>query len=137
MLVGWLRRRARGACDTAAMERGNLFAGAEPPEAGELFSEIARARNVVFERIVSSSRPESEVYVQDQDELVLLLSGEAELDVGGKSVRLGPGDWLLLTAGAAHRVVRTSEGALWLAVHVHPERRGAREGRDGDEASSR
>ena len=108
------------------MERGNLFAGAEPPEAGELFTELARAGNVVFERIVSSSRPESEVYVEDQDELVLLLRGDAELDVAGESVLLGPGDWLLVPAGVPHRVVGTSEGALWLAVHVHPA--GAREG---------
>lgn len=98
----------------------NLFAHATPPSQGERFDELLRHKNLVIERILSSPGIRSAEYVQAQDEWVLLVQGEAGLIVGGKPVRLVAGDHLFIPAGVPHTVVDTSEGALWLAVHLHP-----------------
>lgn len=99
---------------------GNLFDDAAPPPEGERFEGVASVRNVRVERIVSSASPDPARYVQEQDEWVVLLRGEATLDVDGRAVTLRAGDHLLLPARTPHAVLRTSDGALWLAVHVHP-----------------
>jgi len=102
------------------MQRGNLFTDAAPPLQGERFETLLQHRNLRVERIVSSSRIASEQYVQAQDEWVVLLQGSATLDVAGTAVELCAGDYLFLPAGVAHTVERVAEGALWLAVHLHP-----------------
>jgi len=103
------------------MRISNLFTDAQPPEAGERFDTLLDHKNLVVERIVSSADVTAQEYVQTQDEWVLLLQGEAVLQVAGESISLKAGDHLFLPAGAAHRVTHTSEGAMWLAVHLHPE----------------
>lgn len=102
------------------MRVSNLFTDADPPAEGERFDTLLACRNVVVERILSSRSPAPGKYVQAQDEWVVLLRGEARLDVAGELVELGPGDHIFLPAGTAHEVLGASEGALWLAVHVHP-----------------
>jgi cupin 2 domain-containing protein len=59
--------------------------------------------------------------VQPQDEWVVLVHGEAVLRVAGESVALASGDHLFLPARVPHSVERVSAGAIWLAVHVHPQ----------------
>ncbi|MDI1260281.1 cupin domain-containing protein [Aquabacterium sp.] len=98
----------------------NLFADVRPPADGERFDTILRHKNLHVERIVSSSSITPQTYVQTQDEWVLLLQGEAMVTVAGESVSLKAGDHLFLPAGVSHTVERTSDGALWLAVHLHP-----------------
>jgi cupin 2 domain-containing protein len=103
------------------MRTGNLFADAAPPADGERFETILRQRNLVVERIVSSAAVTPCDYVQTQDEWVVLVQGEALLEVAGEAVALAAGDHLFLPAGVPHRVERVSDGAIWLAVHLHPE----------------
>lgn len=102
------------------MQIDNLFTHTEPPHEGERFDALLRHKNLVVERIVSSSVLASREYVQAQDEWVVLLRGEAVLNVAGESRTLTPGDYLFLPAGVPHTVERTSHGAVWLAVHLHP-----------------
>lgn len=102
------------------MQTGNLFADAASPLEGERFDTLLTHKNLVIERILSSSRIQSQEYVQAQDEWVLLIRGEAELTLGGKPVVLKEGDYLFLPAGVPHRVERASDRAMWLAVHLHP-----------------
>jgi cupin 2 domain-containing protein len=99
------------------LRRGNLFAGAAPAQ-GEQFDKLAELRNVTIERILSSASPNLELYDQSQDEWVVLLRGQATLEVAGETLALTAGDYLLLPAHTSHRVVATSAGALWLAVHI-------------------
>lgn len=99
---------------------GNLFDGATPAAHGERFDTLLQHRNLVVERIVSSADITPVEYLQAQDEWVVLLRGDAELEVRGDAVRLRAGDHLFLPAGTPHRVMRASAGALWLAVHLHP-----------------
>ncbi|HKU42070.1 MAG TPA: cupin domain-containing protein [Polyangiales bacterium] len=99
------------------IHRGNVFAALVPAQ-GERFDELARFGNTSIERIVSSATPGSDPYDQAHDEWVVLLAGHARLEVAGSPVELGPGDHVSLPAHTPHRVLSTSEGAVWLAVHV-------------------
>lgn len=101
------------------MTPANLFANAAPPQEGERFEALLSHKGLVVERIVSSSRIASQEYVQEQDEWVVLLQGEATLDVDGQTVQLRSGDYLFLPSRTPHTVQRVSDGALWLAVHLH------------------
>ena len=101
------------------LQAGNLFADALPPQEGERFETLLEHRNLVIERIVSSSAITPTEYVQPQDEWVVLLTGEAVLEVGGEDRALQAGDHLFLPAGMPHTVKRVSAGAIWLAVHLH------------------
>jgi cupin 2 domain-containing protein len=107
------------------MQSGNLFSDAAPPQTGERFDTILSHKNLVVERIVSSAAITPQEYLQLQDEWVLLVQGEAILQVAGESVSLKSGDYLFLPAGVPHTVLRTSEGTMWLAVHLHPEQAAA------------
>ncbi|MEQ9726556.1 cupin domain-containing protein [Pseudomonas sp. WHRI 8822A] len=102
------------------MPVANLFHDSEPPAQGERFDTLLSHRNLQIERILSSSRIESVDYLQEQDEWVLLARGEARMTVAGEALALTAGDHLFLPAGTPHRVERTSDGALWLAIHLHP-----------------
>jgi len=100
---------------------GHLFTHATPPATGERFDTLLDHRNLQIERIVRSSHTQPARYVQPQDEWVVLLQGTAELTVDGEAVSLQAGDYLFIAANTPHTVERTSDGALWLAVHLHPE----------------
>ena len=101
------------------MQIGNLFDKAVLPSDGECFESLLAVRNLVIERIVSSSKAAQTEYVQSQDEWVALLQGSAQLVVAGETTTLGSGDYLFLPAGTPHTVLSVSEGAVWLAIHLH------------------
>lgn len=103
------------------MQIGNLFNDAIPPGQGERFDTLLSHRNLVVERILSSADISPAEQCQAQDEWVLLVCGEADLEVAGAPVALKAGDHLFLPAGTPHTVRRVAEGSLWLAVHLHPE----------------
>lgn len=97
----------------------NLLDDALPPTEGERFDTLLARRNVVIERIVSGALIRPSNYVQDQDEWVVLLKGEATLEVDGQTMKLQAGDSLYLPAHTPHTVLQTSYGTTWLAVHIH------------------
>ena len=101
------------------MNPRNLFEDCSPPEAGERFDVLLAHKNLVVERVVSSAKITPKKYLQSQDEWVLLVRGEAEMEVAGAAVTLKAGDHLFLPSGTAHTVKSASEGAMWLAVHLH------------------
>lgn len=98
---------------------GNLYENALPPATGERFDTLLSHRGLVIERIVSTSKIAAQEYVQEQDEWVLLLTGDALLQVAGREVPLRAGDYLFLPARTPHTVLQVSDGAMWLAVHLH------------------
>jgi len=89
----------------------------EIPSEGELFETLYRNSRSTIVRIVSSETPEEKLYIQEEDEWVCLLEGEALLEIDGKKLEMKRGDTLLIPALTPHRVLKTAEGALWLAVH--------------------
>ena len=112
-----LEREATKPGTPGPIARGNLFT-VETPATGEDFSALAKLRGTTIERIVSSATPGLDLYDQTQDEWVVLVRGTAQLEVGGEKLELAAGDYVLLPAHTPHRVLSTSDGALWLAVHV-------------------
>lgn len=98
---------------------GNLYEDALPPALGERFDTLLSHQGLVIERIVSTSKIASREYVQEQDEWVVLLTGEALLEVAGRRQSLRAGDYLFLAARTPHTVLEVSDGAMWLAVHLH------------------
>lgn len=88
----------------------------------ECFETLLTRPGVRVERIISTGQatPEGEWYDQSWDEWVLLLTGEALLELAeGGAHRLLPGDTLLLPAHCRHRVDWTTpdEPTIWLALH--------------------
>lgn len=115
------------------MTAGHLFVDSAPPAGGERFETLLQHRHLVVERIVSSAAVVPTEYVQPQDEWVLLVQGTATLEVAGESRPMRAGDYLFLPARTPHTVREVSEGALWLAVHLHPSERTTDGGADGND----
>lgn len=71
-------------------------------------------------RIISPPHYRSEPFQQQEDEWVMVLQGEATLDLAGHPIQLGSGDSLLIPAGTPHQVTDTSSDPLciWLALHL-------------------
>ncbi|QLG88996.1 cupin domain-containing protein [Chitinibacter bivalviorum] len=101
------------------MKIDNLFRDTAPPLEGERFETLLSHKGLLIERIISSPRIAATEYIQSQDEWVVLLQGEATLDVAGEQIELKAGDYVFLAAQTPHTVQKVSDGAVWLAVHLH------------------
>ena len=101
-----------------APTRGRLRDGSDAPTSGEVVEQLVRVGGAVIEQILSSALDDPIDYDQDYDEWVVLLAGTAELEVCGDRLSLEGGDWVLLPRGTPHRLVRTTQGANWLAVRL-------------------
>jgi len=88
------------------------------PESGERFTSLLKHEKVRIERIVSSDDLEPKTYRQKEDEWVVLLQGEARLEIDGEERQMQKGDTLFIPASTPHRVLKTTQGTLWLAIHI-------------------
>ncbi len=95
----------------------NIF-DTEIPKSGENFEPLYKKDSVLIERIVSSDKVQSSIYKQPYDEWLVLLAGEALLEVEERKVTLKKGDTLLIEAFKEHKVLKTKKGTIWLCVHV-------------------
>jgi len=102
------------------MQIRNLMADSAAPAQGERFDVLLSHNNLVIERIVSSDAIVPVEYVQTQDEWVVLLQGEATIEISGDMHEMSSGDYVFLPAGMPHTVRRVSPSAVWLAIHLHP-----------------
>ena len=106
---------------------GNLFASIPDDLPDEVSDVLARTAGARVERIVSRGHVSSPDfwYEQEEDEFVLLVEGEAELEIRGRAdpARLGRGDWIVLPAGLPHRVswTATDQDTVWLAFFLSPD----------------
>jgi len=98
--------------------RGTLLPPVAAPATGERTVPVLALRNLVVEQILSGAGDVPVEYLQNHDEWVIVLAGAAGLDVGGEEIELRPGDWAFLPGGVPHRLLRTSAGTSWLAVHL-------------------
>lgn len=89
----------------------------------EIFDDLLAVPGLRIERIVSPGQASAPGfwYEQDWDEWVIVLQGEAHLEIEGHDGMkyLHRGDHAWLPAGCRHRVAYTSADppVLWLAVH--------------------
>jgi cupin 2 domain-containing protein len=100
----------------------NIYTGHETGDAQEMFEVIATMGDTRIEKITTLtpySTP-GEWYNQDKDEWVVLLRGNAQIEIGDQGfVELSSGDYIFLPAHCLHRITRTSAdpACIWLAVH--------------------
>ncbi len=100
--------------------RGRLDHPDTAPGAGEHVHRLAELGHAVVDQILSGVLDGPVEYEQDVDEWVVVLHGEATLDVEDERMHLQPGDWVLLPAGTRHRLVETAPGTNWLTVTGMP-----------------
>jgi cupin 2 domain-containing protein len=99
----------------------NLFANLPHDVTSESFATLFENSQAKIERIVSHTYASAagEWYDQAEDEWVIVLRGDATVEFsGGEFVELKSGDYLTIPRHLKHRVARTGEQTLWLAVHI-------------------
>jgi cupin 2 domain-containing protein len=104
------------------MKLSNIFNNIPADLSDEAFEKIAGSEHVAIERIVSKGHrsPETGWYVQERDEWVILLQGNAEIMFAtGETLKLTAGDHVNIPAHAKHKVSWTDPDteSIWLAVH--------------------
>lgn len=88
----------------------------EPAENNETFSTLFQNGSLKIESIRSWLKTPGETYNQDQEEWVILLEGEAVLEIDNQILNLQKGDYFFIPKHTPHRVLSTSKNAFWLAV---------------------
>ena len=88
------------------------------PKIGETFTPLLAHKNIKINRIVSSDHLDGTEYIQEEDEWLVLLEGEATLLLDQTEQTLKKGDTLFIPANTPHRVLETKSGTLWLTVHI-------------------
>lgn len=98
-----------------------IFADLPSRLPNEVISTLIEATNLRIERIVSHghSSPAGFWYDQEQQEWVMLLTGQAKLRLDDQLIEMKAGDYLNIPAHMKHRVEWTTpdEPTVWLAVH--------------------
>ena len=100
----------------ADVRRGRLPESSAAPDEGEQVERLVATDDVVVEHILSGDLGSPIAFDQDHDEWVAVLHGSAEIEMAGETISLVAGDWLVLTRGTPHHLVRTEPGTRWLAV---------------------
>jgi len=96
----------------------NLFEYSKPQAGSEALTELFNNQKVVINRIVSNEIEDSGWYEQEEDEWLVLVEGEALLELDNEVLTLKKGDTMFIPAFTLHRVKKTSATALWLTVHI-------------------
>jgi len=99
----------------------NLFADLPAGGSGEDILSLFENPNVKITRVVSHSYSSQAGFWYDQadDEWVIVLRGQATVEfASGEFIEMTEGDCLTIERHVKHRVARTSEETIWLAVHA-------------------
>jgi len=88
------------------------------PKSGETFTTLLEHKNIKINRIVSSADVKPIEYNQEEDEWLVLLEGEATLLIDKKEEVLTKGETLFIPAKTPHTVLKTSDGTVWLTIHI-------------------
>ena len=98
----------------------NIFDDIELDKDNEIFETIFQNNIIKIERIVSCGQtsPVGFWYNQNENEFVILLSGEAKIEFKTYTITLKKGDYLLIPKHVKHRVSFTSldKPTIWLAI---------------------
>ncbi|MEQ1748738.1 MAG: cupin domain-containing protein [Prosthecobacter sp.] len=103
------------------LQTTSLFTHLDLDTSEEKFTTLFEKSGVKIERITSHGQatPEGFWYDQPSDEWVMVVRGEAVLEVQDQEpITMHPGDHVTIPRHVRHRVVKTTPDTLWLAVHV-------------------
>ncbi len=103
------------------LQTTSLFTSLDPESSEETYTTLFEKAGVKIERIASHGQasPEDFWYDQPSDEWVMIVRGEAVLEVQDQEpLIMHPGDHLTIPRHVRHRVAETTPDTLWLAVHV-------------------
>jgi cupin 2 domain-containing protein len=98
------------------IEINNLYDVLKPKKNHEIFSTLFENHTQKIEAIRSWLKTPGELYCQHEDEWVVLVEGEAELEIGKTRYQLHRGDYCFIPKQTPHKVLWTSENALWIGV---------------------
>ncbi len=96
----------------------NFFNITAPVDGAETTAELLQHKNVTINRVCSNSLENGSWYDQNEDEWLVLIRGAAILLIDDEEKALKSGDTLFIPAHELHRVISTSDNALWLTVHI-------------------
>jgi cupin 2 domain-containing protein len=99
----------------------NFFADIAGRLGAEDLLAVLDSGNVRIQRIVSRAyvTPPGFWFDQDTDEWVIVLRGSATLEFeNGSTVEMRAADYLTILSHVRHRVARTDDETVWLAVHL-------------------
>ena len=96
----------------------NFFNITTPAYGAETITELLQHKNVTINRVVSNRLENGSWYDQEEDEWLVLIEGAAILLVDDEEKTLKAGDTLFIPAHELHRVISTSDNALWLTIHI-------------------
>jgi len=88
------------------------------PQSYETFTTLLEHKNIKINRIVSSDELVETEYIQEEDEWLVVLEGEATLLLNDEKKILIKGDTLFIPSKTPHRVLSTQSGTIWLTVHI-------------------
>ena len=102
----------------------NIFKDIKIDKNNEQFFDLLKTENIRIEKIVSNGQtsPKDFWYDQDENEFVIVLKGEAVLEIQKNNeiveLKLNNGDFINIKAHEKHRVKYSSleEPTVWLAV---------------------
>jgi cupin 2 domain-containing protein len=94
----------------------NIYEIADPEQGSESFVTLHQKGSLKIEAIRSRLTFSGEEYIQEEDEWVILVRGTAKLEIEGVERLLRAGDCLFLAHHIRHRVLFTSDDALWIGV---------------------
>ena len=102
----------------------NIFKDIKIDKNNEQFFDLLKTKNIRIEKIVSNGQtsPKDFWYDQDENEFVIVLKGEAVLEIQKNNeiveLKLNNGDFINIKAHEKHRVKYSSleEPTVWLAV---------------------
>ncbi|MBN2721633.1 MAG: cupin domain-containing protein [Campylobacterales bacterium] len=86
---------------------------------GEEFTALLEHKNIKIVRIISSDKLEPKVYIQEEDEWVAVLEGEATILIDNEPKILNKGDTLFIPSQTPHEIINVTNGTLWLAIHIY------------------
>ena len=100
--------------------KSNIFDITDKLSDEEIFKELYSNKNIQIEKIISygQTTPTDIPYMQDHDEWVLIIDGNAKLKVDSKEYSLNKGESLLIPANTKHWVTYTHNPTIWLAIHI-------------------
>ncbi|WP_156953952.1 cupin domain-containing protein [Mycoplasmopsis opalescens] len=96
----------------------NLFKNFLKPKEGEESEELILSKPKTKVKFIYSNRAKTEFMANKDYELAILIQGSARLETNeGLIIDMKAGDTLKISPKIKHKILITSEDAIWIALH--------------------